>query len=231
MVLDTPRGGYKYFEDFLVTAIGDLPEVDTLAVAATGVTAIVANARGGVVGVGFDTSNDDDVAAVSTNLNWVVGSNTLIGEVRVRSTVITDQKVFIGFGDSLASADETTFSATTDTITLDTMTDAIGFLYDEDSTTKQFWAVSGTADAVTVGQGLGTRHNFVASTFKTFRVAISDGGKYVEWSVDGSVVHSVKSATALISTTAPLALGVWGYEQGTATVYGVDYLYAEGGRG
>lgn len=224
--LDTPRGGFHYCEDFLVTAIGDLPEIDIQS--ATGVsTAILANQLGGVVELPVAASDDDDVAAVSTNLNWQVGPGGLIGEVRMKiDTSVGDMKWFVGFGDSIASSDETSFSATTDTVTIDTMTDGIGFLFDNDATTKRIWCVSGTGDAVTVGQVLPARHNFAVDTYKTFRVSVSADGLTAEWSIDGEVVHHVEGTTVLVSRTAGLALGVWNYEQGTTYEVEVDYLEA-----
>ena len=48
MATDTDLGFSTYLEDFLVTVIGDLPEIDIQS--ATGVsTAILANQRNGVV--------------------------------------------------------------------------------------------------------------------------------------------------------------------------------------
>ena len=225
--LDSPRGGNNYFESFLVTAIGDLPEVDVQS--ATGVTtAILANQKGGVVEIPVGASDDDDVAAISTNLNWQVEPGGLWGEARLKvDTSIADMKYFIGFGDSIASSDETSFSATTDTVTIDTMTDGIGFLWDGDATTLNHWCVAGKADAVTVGQVLtGNKHDFALNTYKTFRVWIAQDGLSAEWSIDGELVHHVESTTTLITPTASLAFGVWNYEQGTAYELEVDYIEA-----
>lgn len=235
MPVDTNRGFYEYFEDFLVTAIGDLPEVDV--VSATGVTtAILANQVGGVVEVPVGSSNDDDVAAVSTNLNWHAGANgQLIGSVRMKvDTSVADMKWFIGFGDSIASADETSFSATSDTVTIDTMTDGVGFLFDGDATTLTVWAVAGKTDAVTVGEALPIRFVPALGVYHTFTVKIGRGATMIEWYIDDEEVHRVDrrqgDTTSYISTTAPLALGLWAYEQGTACEYEVDYIWASKAR-
>lgn len=233
---DTPKNGYRYFEDFLVTAIGDLPEVDVQS--ATGVTtAILANQPAGVVEIPVAASDDDDVAAVSTNLNHFADAyGPLVMEARLKiDTSIADMKFFVGFGDSIASGDETSFSATTDTVTIDTMSSGVGFLFDNDATTKNFWCVAGYGDAVTVGKVLNSRFNFAAAgTYKTFRVSVGPGGKSIEWSIDGEVVHRVDkqpgSSEKYIDGSVALAAGVWNYEQGTAYEIELDYIEVNGAR-
>lgn len=228
MPTDTPQGKLKYFEDFMVTAIGDLPELDVLS--ATGVTtAVLTNQHGGVVEIPMGTSNDDDAAAISTNLNYHVAESDLECEVRLRVETITDPKYFIGFGDSIASADETSFSATTDTVTIDTMTDGAGFLFDNDATTKVIWCVAGATDVVTVGFALPSSYNPAADAWHTFRVYIAKGGKAIQWSIDGKEVHSVglrQENTQFVGASAVFAAGVWNYEQATAADIEVDYLMA-----
>ena len=230
--IDTQFGAKNdYFEDFKVTAIGDLPEVDVQS--ATGVTtAILADQLGGVVEIPVAATDDDDVAAVSTNLNYQIEAGGLYGEARVKvDTSIADMKFFIGFADNIASADETTFSATTDTVTIDTVSDGIGWLFDNDATTKNFWAVAGAADAVTVGVSVANRHDFSGvGVWKTFGVYASPDGKAAEWYIDGEKVYSTESASALVTVTDPLCFGVWNYEQGTAYELEVDYLYVRNGR-
>lgn len=229
MATDTDLGFYRYHQDFDVTAIGDLPEVDVQS--ATGVTtAILADQRGGVVEVPVGSSNDDDVAAVSSNLNFQVEAGGLTGSVRFKvDTSIADMKFFVGFGDVIASADETSFSATTDTVTIDTMSDAIGFLFDNDATTKRVWVVAGKADAVTLGQALDSNYTaakIALNTYHTFKVSVSSDGLFAEFSIDGKVVYTHTGTTPIITLTAPLAIGFWAYEQGTACEYEVDYLNA-----
>lgn len=230
MTVDTPRGAIEYFEDFLVTATGDLGEVDIQS--ATGVTtAILANQLGGVIELPVATSNDDDVAAVTTNLNWQVESGGLVGEVRFKfDTSIADPYVFVGFGDSIATADETSFGASADVYDILTMTDGIGFVFDNDATTKRWVCVAGKADVLTHQTILGSRFNPALNTYYTFRVFVATDGKYAQWSINGEVVKELLSTSTIITPTAALALGVWAYEQGTALEVEVDYLYAKTSR-
>lgn len=228
------RGFYEYFEDFLVTVIGDLPEIDIQS--ATGVsTAIQANQFGGVVEIPTANSNDQDVAAVSTNLNWTTNANGyLIGEARVKWDTSVDGHWFVGFGDSIASADETVYSVSGDTYAKATMTDAVGFYYNVDATTDRIICIATGSDAITTQTALSTRFNPIVGTYYVFRVAVGPGALSIEWSIDGEVVARADRApgltTAYVSVTAPLALGVWSYEEGTTNEIELDYLYARKGR-
>lgn len=233
MATDTGNGKWKRFEDFAVTAIGDLPEIDVQS--ATGVTtAILAAQHGGIVEIPMGTSDDDDCGAVSFGgLNWHVAESDIECEIRMRVETITDPKYFVGFGDSIASADESSFSATTDSVTIDTMSAGAGFLFDNDATTKNIWCVAGAADVVTVGKVLDSSYNPAADEWITFRVYIAKGGRSIQWSINGKEVHSVmrkSDESVLVTANATLVPGVWNYEQGTAADVEVDFLMGAGYR-
>lgn len=231
MATDTGKGKWKAFEDFTVTAIGDLPEIDVQS--ATGVTtAILAGSHGGIVEIPMGTSNDDDVGAVSFGgLNWHVGESDLECEIRLRVETITDPKYFVGFGDSIASADESSFSATADAVTIDTMSAGAGFLFDNDASTLRLWCVAGAGDLVTVGKVLSTYPNPTADEWKTFRVYIAKGGRAIQWSIDGQEVHSViNNSEQSVLVSGSLVPGVWNYEQATAADIEVDFLMGAGYR-
>lgn len=224
MAIDTSVGFVEKSEDFLVTAVADLPEIDIQS--ATGVsTEVVAGGADGRLRIPVAASNDDDVAAVSFGaLNWTAGDD-LFMEARFFLSSVTDVKIFVGFGDSIASADETTFSATSDTITIDTQSDAAGLHFDNDSTTKQVWAVAGKTDVVTVSQGLGTASwsNITVDTANVWGVFISADRKSMRFYMNGKEVYAVTSDSTLIAAV-DLVPGVWVYEQGTAVNVDVDYL-------
>lgn len=229
MAIDTMFGVFRQFEEFAQTAIADSPEVDVQAVGGAGTTEVTAG-NDGRLRIGIDASDDEDVGAVTFGtLSYTAGQSGLYMEARVLSSVITDMKYFIGFGDSLATADETTFSATTDTVTIDTQSDAIGFVKDGDSTTDAHFAVAGATDSVTVSQVLPTRLNLVAAEFTTFGVKLSEDRQAAEFYIDGELVHNVQSSSVLVAAVA-LVPGVWNYEQGTSYNMDVDYLYGKKGR-
>jgi len=230
MATDTSFGRVRKFEDFLVTAIADLPEIETLAVTNVAVTEIKALGIDGRLNVGVDVSDDDDIAAVSFGkLNWRSGATDIKMEARIFITSITDNKFFVGFGDSLASADETSFSATTDTVTIDTMSDGIGILFDNDATTKVLWAVAGKTDAVTVGQALNAKYNPVADQALTLGCYLSADRTSAAWYVNNEEVYRVTGTTTLVAATDLVPI-VQNFEQGTANIVSVDYLDGEKGR-
>lgn len=230
MASDTSFGQVRKFEDFLVTAIADLPEIDINTVAATGVTEVVAGAEDGRLRLGVDTSNDDDRAAVSFgDANWTAGATDLKMEARFFLSAITDNKYFVGFGDTIASADETIFSATTDTVTIDTMNDAIGILFDQDATTKVLWCVAGKTDAVTVEKALASKYNPAASVAVTLGVWLSADRKAARWYVNEEEVYQVTGTTTLVAAVDLVPI-VCAFEQATAFNMDVDYLFATKGR-
>ena len=228
MATDTSFGEVRKFEDFIVTAIADLPEIDVLA--NDGGTAEVTAGADGLMRITLDGDNADDGAACSFGvLAYIAGDAYLKMEARIYIDDVTDYKLFIGFGDSIASADETSFSATSDVVTIDTMSNGIGVLWDGDSTTTQLWAVAGATDVVTVGQGLTSVYNPVAATFTTIGCLLSKDRKSAQFYVDGKEVYRIDSDSVLVAA-ASLVPGIWGYDQATATSIDMDYLYGAKGR-
>lgn len=225
MATDTMFGQVRQFEDFLLTAIGDKPEID---IQTSSSTAITTDADGRLR-ITDGGGNDEDVGAVSFNLNWVAGESDLYMEARCFLSNTTDNKYFVGFADVLASADETTFSATSDAVTIDTISDGIGILWEGDATNLSLWAVAGKTNAVTVNTALPTRLNPVATEAFTLGCKISLDRKFAEFYVNGELVHTVNSDTTLIAAVA-LAPSVYTYAQATAFNLDVDYLYAKKGR-
>lgn len=229
MATDTGFGWVRKFEDFLVTAIADLPEID-IATVTGGSGAVVAGGADGRFRLDMATSNDDEAAAVGFGaVNWTAGDADLYMEARCFLSAITDNKYFVGFGDSIPSAAETSFSATTDTVTIDTMSDGVGILFDQDATTQVLWAVAGKTDAVTVSTSLASRVNPVAATAFTLGVLLTADRKTAAFYVNGEEMYRVDSATTLVAAV-DLVPGVWAYEQATGFNLDVDYLYARKGR-
>lgn len=230
------RGFYEWFRDFDETVVADVPELEALAVGATGVTEIVAGAANGVVGIGVDTSNDNDVAAVGSNLVWYANDNgTLIGEARVRWSSVTDMHWFIGFAEVAAGLDEVTFdSTTTDVYDIITPTDGVGFVFNNDAATPRVVCVAGKTNAVTFQALLPARFTPVIDTWYVFRVEIGPGATYIEWSIDGETVCLERRAsgvtTSYVNTAIAMKLGVWNYEQATANIIYCDYMFGRKGR-
>ena len=228
MAIDTMFGVFRQFEDFAQTAIADSPEVDVQV--AAGQTTEVTAGNDGRLRIAIAATDDEDVGSVTFGtLSYTAGQSSLYMEARVLSSVITDMKYFIGFSDVIATGDESSFSATTDTVTIDTMSDAIGFVKDGDSTTDAHFAVAGATDSVTVSQVLPSRLNLVAAEFTTFGVQLSEDRQAAQFFIDGELVHNIEFSSVLVAAVA-LVPGVWCYEQGTSFNFDVDYLYGRKGR-
>lgn len=224
----TMFGEVRQFEDFLVTAIGDKPEIDIQTV--TGGTGdVISGGADGRFRLDIAASNDDDIGAVGFNLNWTAGVTPVYMEARCYLSSIADNKFFVGFGDSLPSTDETSFSATTDTVTIDTMSDAFGILFDADATTDVLWAVAGATDAVTVNTALPARLNPVATEAFTLGCWVSSDRQAMRFYVNGEEAHRVDGTTVLVAAV-DLCPMVQAFEQGTAFNLDVDLLYARKGR-
>ncbi len=105
-------------------------------------------------------------------------------EWRVRiKTAITD--VSVGFGLTDATTLEEPFTNSADTIT-STATDAVGFLYDTDATTDEWWACAVDSDTDdTANATTGTAP--VADTWQTFRIEISNDGATIRFYIDGTL--------------------------------------------
>lgn len=229
MATDTSFGEVRKFEDFLVTEIGDLPEID-VQYNDSGADVVAADAADGRYRLSLDGDNADDIAAVTFgDQNWTAGDGYLKMEARVIISAITDYSLFVGFGDTPASSDETAMEAPADVVTSGTQSDAIGILWDGDATTAQLWAVGQKADSVTVETGLGTDCAPVAATPITLGVYLSLDRKSAVFYVNGKEEHTINSDTTLI-TAVDLVPGVWAYDQATATNIDVDYIYAAKGR-
>jgi hypothetical protein len=225
MAIDTSFGEVRKFEDFLVTEIGDLTEIDINGAVTVSTTLADGRARFTV-----EDDNVDEVIALSFGgVHWIAGATDLKMEARLFISDITDYKVFVGFGDTIASGGETSFSATTDTVTLDTMTDAIGILFDMDATTQNFWCVAGATDVVTENEVLSSEYNAVAATAITLGVWLSADRKSACWYINGKEVHRLDSSNVLVGAVG-LVPGVWCYEQANDHYVDVDYLYGRKGR-
>lgn len=227
MATDTMFGTVRQFEDFLLTAVADKPEIDILS--ATGVATEINTDADGRLRLDPAATDDDDLSAVSFNLNWIAGESDLYMEARFFIDDITDNKFFVGFGDNIASGNEKTFSATTDTVVAEALTDGLGILFDDDATTKVLWAVAAKTDNVTVDQALPSRFNPVAAQAITLGCKLSLDRKFAEFYVNGELVHTVNSTNTLVAAVALCPI-VQTMEQGTAFMLDVDYLYAKKGR-
>ncbi len=229
MAIDTSFGEVRKFEDFLVTVIADLPEIDIVTVG-SGSGAVVSGGADGRYRLDIADSDDDDKGGVSFGAgNWTAGDAYLKMEARIILSNLTDNRYFTGFGDTIVSADETMWDIPADVAAIGTQSDSIGIFFDNDATTKVLWAVAAATDSVTVAKALDAKYNPVAAIPTTIGCYLSQDRKSAVWYVDGVEVYRLDSATVLVAAV-DLVPCVIGYEQGTSFNLDVDYLYAAKGR-
>lgn len=228
MATDTSFGEVRKFEDFLVTAVADLAEVDI--VSASGVaTEIVAGGADGRLRLDPAATDDDDKAGVSFgDINWTAGVDLQM-EARIILSNITDVRYFVGFGDSIASADETMFDNPADVLAIGTQSDAFGLFFDNDATTKELFAVGAKTDSVTINYAIGSEYNPVAAVATTLGCYLSADRKVACFYIDGNEVYRIDSSTTLVAAV-DLVPCVIAYEQGTAYDLDIDYIYAKKAR-
>lgn len=229
MATDTSFGEVRKFDDFFYTAIGDAPEIDVQAMA-SGTTAIVAGATDGRVAITANGDNGNEIGAVTFGaLNWLAGNNYLKMEARLIIDDITSYTIFVGFGDALATGDETVFTATSDIVASGGQTDAIGILYDADASTSVLWCCAQDTNSITANQQLGSQYTPVAATGITLGCYLSLDRKSAVWYVDGVEVYRLDSPSTLVAAV-DMVPGVWAVDESTGTVIEIDYLLGIKGR-
>ena len=227
MATDTSYGIVRQFEDFLVTAIADLPEISQIGV--TGAASAVVPGEDGRLRLKPAATDDDDKAGVGFNLNWKAGTELMYMEARILVSATTDNRFFVGFADALPETDSTMFDNPADVLAIGTQADAFGLFYDQDATTKVIFAVGAKTDAITVNKALSSQYNLTASVFTVLGCSVSADLKTMVFYVNGKAVYRIDSPTTLIAAVA-LCPCVMAYEQGTGFNLDVDYLYATKGR-
>ena len=230
MPTDTSFGEVRFFEDFLEATITDIPGVVTMTTTA-GACAIVAGGADGRVRITHSNADNSDVGAVGFDLlSWTAGDGYLKMEARIIISAITDYCVFVGFGDKIASGDESVITCPADVVTTGAQSDAIGILWDGEATTAQLWAVGQATDVITVKTGLGTDTAPVATTPITLGVYLSLDRKSAVFYVNGKEEHRVDANSTALVAAVDLVPTVTTLERGTAYNCDIDYLYASKGR-
>ena len=219
------------FSDFLGAVI---PEEFTGGSENSGTAAIVVAKEGGVVGL-ITGASDGNRSQITTGLNHLVSSGSIIGRFRVKSvTAITTRAIFVGFTDTVSLENPIEISGTTIT---SNATNAVGFVYDTAATTDQWYFLAVNADVDSIA--LVPVPNFftglapVADTWQNFGVEITPDGRAIgsfgtgdkRKLVEVAWADSAVATTSLLTPTVLLETRTGG----AATVY-VDYMGVISGR-
>jgi hypothetical protein len=181
--------------------------------------------NGTVVGKVGDTTASMAVSGVqlSAGLNWKANQGGLCFEARVKTGIITNIAIFVGFTDQVSALEMPIQSAASvDTITTNA-TDAVGFMFDTSMSTKNWWLVGVANDVDATAQN--STYAPVADTYETLRIEVTTGG-VANFYRNGVQVGSAMTGalTATIALTPVIAAFNRTTTNGATTIVTADYI-------
>lgn len=211
------RNYVEFFDDFTGDLIDDAWGVQ----ADTGGSALTGTVPGksGILTLTTDAT-DDDTVIVAHDLNWFASQGGLLMEVKLKIDVITTLAFFVGFTDARVEASPNLPIGRQTTVSAATATDAVGFVFDTDSTTDVLFGSGVKAGTLIADQGATT---IVAATYVTLRVEVSSAGA-ASFYVDNVQIGATTAAA--VTTTVALCPMIAIANRGSAAhVASVDYAY------
>jgi hypothetical protein len=192
---------------------------------------VTAAAGGTVVGKVGDTTASMAVSGVQldSGLNWKANQGNLVFEAKVKTGIITNIAIFIGFTDQVAALEMPIQSAASaDTITTNA-SDAVGFMFDTSMTTDTWWlvGVANNTDATLQNSAAVP----VADTYQTFRIELSTTG-VATFYINGVAVGTAMTGavTATVALTPVIAAFNRTTTNGATTIVTADYVYVSADR-
>ena len=225
--IDT-RDKYVFFDDF--DKWGTWVEAETPYIFNSGtdpqaIDPAISAAENGVVVL--TTGDDDgttgvDAAQLCFRVPVQADSGNLVAEWRLHiNTAITNVSVYAGFTDITTL--EEPFTNTADALT-SAATDAVGFLYDTDATTDEWWAVAVDDDSDDAGCAT-TGTAPTADVYQVFRIEVSSDGATILYYIDDTLELTL-SGDAGVDPSTNLYFTVIACGDGTASKsVDLDYLY------
>lgn len=213
----------EVYDDF----VGDTLDANLwTATAATGATAFaIAVAAGGTI-AGVSGDDDNEVSEIAGEIIHLP-SQGIAFEARVKLSAITAVGAYIGLTDAKTEGGTALpFGLVTATLT-STATDAVGFLFDTDATTDEWFAVGVANDVDATHATLGVAPT--AATYQRFRVEVDTSGNAVLKIMDdaqpGSVLFQKYLAGAVTAGTLLCPyIGVGTRTAGSARTMTADYI-------
>lgn len=227
---DSPKGNVIHFDDF----VGDTINTDlyVATISTGGTAAITAQQVNGTVQLTTDAT-DEDAGLLCSGLIFLPSNGSLRLEARVKYSVITTLRGFVGFSDATTEADllPMTIAGTTWTTTAST---AIGFCYSSAATTANWTAmwVDGDSDYTgALADRVFTGCAPVADTYATFVIMLNDQGSgkspIAEMSIttNAGLIYSKKFQTTL--TRGTLLCAAIGHQNEGAVAHTTTIDYVE----
>jgi hypothetical protein len=165
-----------FFDDFLGDVIADQWNAVEGTDSATSDAAILAGGIGGVLRLttgDAGTGIAADMEQLTQALQWQASNGDLVFQARLKLSAITTCYAFIGFTDLVTFEAPIISASSANTITTNA-SDAVGFMFDTNMSTDNWWlvGVAGNTDATAQNTGYAP----VADTYATFRVEVSATG-------------------------------------------------------
>ncbi len=221
-MLGSHRNRVAFMDDFL----GDLLEDGWNQQADTGGTVALATVPGtsGTVTLTTD-GTDDDTIMIAHELNWKA-SQGLVFECRLKTDVVTTLGLFVGLTDAKVETSPALPITRQTTVSVAEATDAVGFVFDTDSTSDTLFGSGVKAGTLIADQGASTA--YAAGTYVTLRIEISTAGA-ASFYVDGTQIGATTADA--VTTTVALTPYIGHANRGAfAHVTTVDYVYVSGAR-
>ncbi len=193
-----------FFDDFLVDTINlDNYVVDA---GATATAFAHSAASGGIIRGVHGTTAATSGLRLLTPAIWL-GDNNCGMEIRYRLSVITEQRLEIGFGNAIPAVNTSVVNSLT-TPTFNTLANGVVYVYDNASavTTSGFYS-DGTGATAAAAKVATTTNRPVADTYQTVRIQTFGNNNMAGLWVDGQL---------LVATSTVL------HEGGTSNIFFVD---------
>lgn len=213
-----------FFDDFIGDVVLDQWNAVEGTDAATSDFAILA---GGIGGVGRLTTGDAgtgiaaDMEQLTQALQWQASNGGLAFEARVKLSAITTCYVFLGFTDLVTFEAPIISASSADTITTNA-SDAVGFMFDTNMATDNWWLVGVAGDTDATAQNMGSAP--VAAQYATFRIELDTSGNAVFF-YNGNQVGTRMSGAVTAATDLTPTLCVSKLSVAASMTMDVDYVH------
>ncbi len=236
--IETGRGRYEVFDDFLDAAIDTTNNWIVFAgtdADATAAATVAGVPEGQVLMGSGGTGAADDGSVLSLILlsqGSLVSLGTTVFETRVSFDQLTGTSWNFGLSDVLAEATERSMFTVNSGVVADgglTITNAVAFAFSSDATATTKWQFcnesGGTINAVEDAHTTGP----TADTYAVLRIEVDADGT-ARWYIDGTLVKTLALAVATTSLLIPFIGGNSADDADVATDVSVDYIYFSGAR-
>jgi hypothetical protein len=166
----------EFFDDFVGDVIADQWNVVEGTDSATSDAAILAGGIGGVLRVttgDAGTGLAADMIQLTQALQWQASNGGLRCEARFKLSAITTCYVFFGFTDLVTLEAPVISASSANTITTNA-SDAVGFMFDTNMSTDNWWLVGVANNTDATAQNMGSAP--VADTYAVFAIEIDAAG-------------------------------------------------------